>query len=177
MTALPTGIDITGTDIITGADARRNLTEAGWTYSESTGWVAPAATYLKHHNVIINLTPHEVRLISPGSTPGDGWTWPAAEGGVARCSETRVVQPRCSFDPFGDGGMQCSIPVVQRTFGAVEGLPPVDPAKPWRMYIVTQFVADACPEREDLLVPTELVRDSDGVIVGCRAFAWRPARK
>lgn len=132
-------------------------------------------SYQSQHLVIINLTPHSISLIAPGTTPGDGWTWPAAEGGVARCAETRSVLPAGRFDPFGDGGMVGSLPLVQRSFGAVTGLPARDPGRPWLMYIVTQFVADASPDREDLLVPTDLVRDAGGNIIGCRAFAWRPA--
>lgn len=163
---------------ILASDARDRLFASGYSIApDGYTWIPPVgeAEYLRHHNCVTNLTPHGVTLIAPGSTPGDGWTWPAAEGGVARCSEARTEMPSASFDPWADGGMHCAIPIVRRTFGAVTGLPALDPNKSWRMYIVTQFVADACPEREDLLVPTDLVRDPAGNIIGCRAFAWRPA--
>jgi hypothetical protein len=37
-------------------------------------------------------------------------------------------------------------------------------------YIVSSLVAAACPERTDLLVPGNAVRDADGKIIGCKCF-------
>ena len=37
-------------------------------------------------------------------------------------------------------------------------------------YIVSQLVKNALPEREDLLVPAQMVRMADGTIVGCRSL-------
>ena len=37
-------------------------------------------------------------------------------------------------------------------------------------YIVSQLIKSAFPERNDLLVPAEVVRDSSGNIVGCRSL-------
>lgn len=40
-------------------------------------------------------------------------------------------------------------------------------------YIVSRMVANALPNRKDLLVPNELVRDDQGNIIGCRSFEVR----
>lgn len=125
-----------------------------------------------HHISILNYTPHSVTLLRADNSVEMRFD----SVGVARCKE--IVQPLqpLTYDPFGDGGMRCHAPLVRKTFAAVENLPPVDPSTPWRMYIVSQIVADACPDREDLLVPSDVVRDATGQVLGCRAFAWRPAQ-
>lgn len=56
-------------------------------------------------------------------------------------------------------------------FGEVTGLP--EPEEGTR-YIVSSMVFEACPERHDLIVPIDFVRDSEGRIEGCRAFRFRP---
>lgn len=38
-------------------------------------------------------------------------------------------------------------------------------------YIVSKMVAQACPEREDLIFPGTLVRDADDHVVGCIDFS------
>ena len=37
-------------------------------------------------------------------------------------------------------------------------------------FIVSQMVKNACPNRIDFLVPTEMVRDADGRIIGCKSL-------
>ena len=54
---------------------------------------------------------------------------------------------------------------ISRTeFGQPEGLPNEEPDT---FYIVSQLVKSALPNRSDLLVPAEMVRDEKGNIVGC----------
>lgn len=43
-------------------------------------------------------------------------------------------------------------------------------AVPAIYYIVSQLVKSALPDREDLLVPAEVVRDEQGHIIGCRSL-------
>lgn len=63
---------------------------------------------------------------------------------------------------------QLDIPVRDITAGSVSGLPePLDDV----LLIVPRIVAAACPDRPDLVVPYEDVRDHDGRVIGCRAFA------
>lgn len=37
-------------------------------------------------------------------------------------------------------------------------------------YIVSRVVAESFPDRSDLLVPHDFIRDSEGVIIGCTSF-------
>lgn len=37
-------------------------------------------------------------------------------------------------------------------------------------FIVSQMVKNACPDRIDFLVPTEMVRDANGQIIGCKSL-------
>ena len=102
--------------------------------------------------MLINLTPHEVRIIR-----GDGEITLPPSGTIARCNVTRRQV-----------GLVDGIPVNRTAFGAVEGLP--DP-QPDTYYIVSALVAQACPDRHDLLIPDDTVRDDQGRIIGCRALA------
>lgn len=51
--------------------------------------------------------------------------------------------------------------------GPVEGLPPPQEGT---LYIVSVIVAERLPERRDLRVPGDQVRDAQGRIVGCRSL-------
>lgn len=100
---------------------------------------------------IINLTPHEVNLISITTTTIPPTAPPARVSttttftrmlGVARITET--------------------------VFGEVENLPaPQDGV----IYIVSRIVRAACPDRNDLFYPNELVRDENGRIIGCQSLS------
>lgn len=118
---------------------------------------------------IFNYTPHSVNLLRP-----DGSLQERFESvGVARCKEFTRSLPPLYYDPFGDGGMTELVSIVSKSFGEVEGLPAFDPAASWRMYIVSQIVADALPNRDDLLVPSGVLRDARGEVLGCSTFSWR----
>jgi hypothetical protein len=63
---------------------------------------------------------------------------------------------------------QLDIPVREITAGRVLGLPePHDDV----LYVVPRIIAAACPDRRDLVVPFEDIRDHDGRVIGCRALA------
>lgn len=106
---------------------------------------------------IVNLTPHEVKIVDGGNNvvavfPSDG---------VARACQHDV--------PAGEIE---SIPVVKTEFGEVLGLP--EPAE-GIVYIVSRITVEAAQAQgrstDDLLVTSGAVRDSQGRIIGCRAFA------
>ncbi len=101
---------------------------------------------------IINLTPHEITVHDGGSV-----RLIPTSGGIARVTVSREVVAAV------DG-----IPVSRVTLGSVEGLPE---KKPDTYYLVSALVAQACPDREDLLSPGELVRDDNGRVIGCRGFS------
>jgi len=97
---------------------------------------------------LVNLTPHTVNVIN-----GQNY----ASEGVVRVSETETQ--------VGEVG---GIPLFSKVFGKVVGLP--EPTE-GTMFIVSALVKAACPDRKDLLVPTKLVRDEKGNIIGCCGFA------
>lgn len=101
---------------------------------------------------IINLTPHTVNILI-----GDKQINIEPSGTVARCYVER--------DTIGEIN---GIPLTQNRFGQVTGLP--DP-KEDTFYIVSSLVANACKERDDLVIPDETVRDGQGRIIGCRSLA------
>lgn len=102
--------------------------------------------------MLINLTPHEITIIRD-----DGNIALPPSGTIARCTVNRHQV-----------GSVDGIPVNRTVFGAVEGLP--DP-QPDTYYIVSAIVAQACPDRSDLLITDDAVRDDQGRIIGCRALA------
>lgn len=101
---------------------------------------------------IKNLTPHSIVVILSDDiryviTPSDT---------VARCSaETEVI------------GEVNGIPLTRTSYGEVYGLPA---QKENTIYIVSTLVAQACPERDDLFIPNEIVRDTNGKVIGCKSF-------
>ena len=63
------------------------------------------------------------------------------------------------------------IDVHMVTSGPVSGMP--DAAED-TIYIVSQLVANAAPQRRDLVFPLDLIRDDKGRVVGCRGFGQVP---
>lgn len=102
---------------------------------------------------IINLTPHAVSFIN-----ADGATVLTVEasGTVVRVS-ARTVQT----DTLN------GLPVTQTEFGEVQDLPD---QKDGTIYLVSSLVAQRVPDREDVFIPAESVRDSAGKIIGCRSL-------
>lgn len=105
-------------------------------------------------NTIINKTPHPVNIVD-----GNGnvvKTYPKGES-LIRLSVTTI--PAASL-PDGT-------PTSKTVFGDPEGLPEY---KDGTYYIVSQLVKSALPDRKDLLVPAEVVRDEAGTIIGCKSL-------
>lgn len=104
--------------------------------------------------MIINLTPHDVVVIL------DKTVAVPASGQIARCSMTRRQVGSVSVD-----GM--IVPVNKVVYGDVD-LP--DP-QAGVFYIVSAMVAQAAPDRPDLLIVDDTVRNDAGQVIGCKAFA------
>lgn len=67
------------------------------------------------------------------------------------------------FDRFTNGGVR----FTATEFSEPEGLPePVEGT----YLIVSQLVKTALPNRKDLVVPAEVIRDTNNNIVGCRSL-------
>ena len=108
---------------------------------------------------IVNLTPHTISLMPAGPT-GPVVTIPPS-GRVARCATSRVQVDTVTVDGI-------SVPVNQTRFGEVDNLPEPQPDT---IYIVSALTAQAVPERSDVFVVDDAVRDDQGRIIGARALA------
>ena len=108
---------------------------------------------------IVNLTPHALNLM-PEGPDGPTVTIPPS-GIVARCATSRVQVGTVTVDSI-------AIPVNRTQFGAVTGLP--DP-QPDTIYIVSAVVAQAVPDRSDVFIVDDAVRDEQGRIIGACALA------
>lgn len=106
--------------------------------------------------MIRNLTPHAVTLLD-------------ATGQVVRQFEPELPLPRVAVRSI-DAESIDGLPTVRQQYGEVQNLPAEEAGT---FLIVSALVQKACPERQDLLIPALPVRDADGRIIGCRAFARR----
>lgn len=102
---------------------------------------------------IVNCTPHAVTIVD-------------AEGKVLRAIESNGKPIRLKSETVRDGEVD-GIPLSRTVFGEPENLP--EPEK-GTFYIVSQIVKNACPERKDLVVPAEVLRDEKGIILGCQSL-------
>ena len=78
-----------------------------------------------------------------------------ASGIVARLATETV--PAGEFD---------GVPLTRTEFGEPEGLPEYEEGT---ILITSQIMKNAFPDRDDVVVPAEVVRE-DGVILGCRSL-------
>ena len=137
------------------------------------------AALMESHMKLINLTPHAVTLLAEGFAVFDGKAkcyrqpdgvepfvlaeFPSA--GVARCAVEESLLGEQDVD-----GFDFTVPFVGVSFGELEGLPAPTGGP---VYIVSALVANAARAqgRHDVVVPAHMVRDADGKILGCLAFA------
>ena len=129
----------------------------GYTAADDTSayvadFVSLLAPIVGQFSRVVNCTPHPVTIVENGVVVR---TIPSS-GEVARLS--------VSTEP---AGVVLGIPITRTVFGEPVGLP--EP-KLGTCYIVSQLVKNALPERDDLVVPAEVVRDAAGNIVGCRSL-------
>ena len=108
---------------------------------------------------IVNLTPHALNLM-PEGPDGPTVTIPPS-GLVARCAVDRVQVDTVTVDGV-------AVPVNQTRFGEVSDLP--DP-QPDTIFVVSALVAQAVPDRQDVFIVDDAVRDEQGRIIGARALA------
>ena len=102
---------------------------------------------------IVNATPHTVNLLKE-------------DGSVSRDFEPEVsIRVASDTTPVGQ---LAGINYTGTEYGDPVGLPP---EREDTYYIVSKMVKDACPERRDLLVPSEQVRDDKGRIIGCKSLS------
>ena len=122
---------------------------------------------------IINLTPHKVRLMDKD---GNVLVVFPSEGTV-RLEERRqkiktiqysfIEQPIDMTEHEDPIHKKINIDIYKKTFGG-SNLPQ---RQKGTYYIVSLPVAQAFPERDDFLVPDQLVRDEEGQVIGARSFS------
>ena len=102
---------------------------------------------------IVNLTPHAINIVN-----NDGSVVKTIEpsGELARLSTSTKVTGNCD-----------NIPLTETIYGEIRGLP--DPT-PDTIFIVSSLIAQRVPERHDVFIPNESVRDEKGRIIGCRSL-------
>lgn len=108
---------------------------------------------------IVNLTPHTIDYLDPL------YACSIPSSGVARATQTmQEDQPII--------GMGNVFRTVRMTYGETTDLPDPDGET---FYIVSAITAEAARRggrtTDDLLLTADLVRDDQGRVVGCRAFA------
>ncbi len=105
--------------------------------------------------VLVNLTPHDVLVID-----GEKIIQIEKSGEIARVSSSSEKV-----------GTAAGLPLFATKFGEVANLP--EPKK-GNLYIVSALVRAALPHRKDLLSPSQLVRNSEGAVIGCQGFDVNP---
>lgn len=103
--------------------------------------------------IIKNGTPHAVKVVDK-------------DGVLIREILPEEITPRCSttLEVVGD---VAGIPISRTAYGKVEDLPDPEEGVFW---IVSALVRTQLPERKDLLSPGQLVRDSEGKVIGCKSL-------
>lgn len=139
-----------------GAAASIPLTDAGWPAADADllAWARAKVGIDRPQGVLANFTPHRVDVIRP-------------DGSVLSIDPAPCGPARVEARPEPTGICVAGIPVMRTTYGEVRGLPAPQEGQ-W--LIVSLLVLAACPERDDLLAPGELVRHPDGTVSGCRGL-------
>jgi hypothetical protein len=103
---------------------------------------------------VINKTPHPIHIVD-------------SSGQIIRTYERSETQIRLSVKTLPTEPLFDGTPTTITQFGEPEGLPEFQPDT---FYIVSQLVKSALPNRTDLFVPAEVVRDGSGNIIGCKSL-------
>ena len=112
--------------------------------------------------MIKNFTPHQVNIIDNNNKCLA--EFPSL--GTIRVKSTQTLIGHATYEDQGD--IQ-GIPVFDSSFEDItDKLPPVEDDT---VYVVSRIVKNACPERNDFVVPNDVVRNQDGQIIGCQSFS------
>lgn len=107
--------------------------------------------------MIRNLTPHPVTILGE-------------DGGAVLTLQPEGIIPRVREKHVADGEVtvgDVTVPIARIHYADVEDLPA---QKHGVHLVVSLLVAQAAPDRPDLLVPIGQVRDEQGRIIGCRGL-------
>ena len=100
---------------------------------------------------IVNLTPHEITFVRESGNIAI-----PPSGDLARVSQKTEITGEIE-----------GIPTTKTVYSEVEGLPK---PKEDTIFIVSSLVASRVPERLDVFIPNESVRDEQGRIIGCKSL-------
>jgi len=121
---------------------------------------------------LINLTPHDITILAylpDGAGLGHDDILRIACGKkyreITRIPSSGVARLKTEIERVGH--VQ-GVPLTRTTFGEPECLP--EPQE-GRYYNVSAVVKYNCPDRDDLVVPAEVVRNGSGQIIGCCALS------
>jgi len=103
---------------------------------------------------ILNLTPHPITICD-------------AAGNILKVIPPSGQIARLSAKTVRTGETVDDVPLSKTVFGEPDGLPEPENGT---LYIVSQLIKSALPQRTDLVVPAEVVRDDKGNIVGCQSL-------
>lgn len=116
-------------------------------------------------SLIINKTPHTVYLLNEDNSIKFAW---CPEGEPIRLSqETKRMGELVHNKLIDEDEVFIDVPLTFTKFGSTNLPEERDDV----YYIVSGLVRNAFPERQDLLIPNEIVRDEEGHILGCRSFS------
>jgi hypothetical protein len=122
--------------------------------------------------MVINCTPHDVVIYSSADCYMYNGSLYLREGDEEYPEPLRVYpaakEPARVTFAQDHAGMVDGILIYRWFTEEIVNLP--EP-KPDTCYIVSKILAQACPEREDLIFPGTVVRDADGHVVGCIDFS------
>lgn len=92
--------------------------------------------------------------------------WLEPDGLLLLTAWARAKQTRFAVGSVEAGG--AVLPVMHTTYGEVEGLPEPEAGT---IYVVSALTAQAVPERVDVYITDDAVRDDAGRVIGCRGLA------
>lgn len=117
---------------------------------------------------LINCTPHAIHIFPDDEWQHQLWIEGVKQPGAPLTIEPSGTVPRVEEvmepDPLGD---LIGIEARRVTYGRVADLPDEQGGV---IYIVSRIIAQAVPDRRDLVFPVDFVRDEAGRILGSRAL-------
>ena len=127
---------------------------------------------------IKNATPHTINvykkadIIEAGRPGSNQFSFPEGELPtpklVLESEYTPATAPRVTVGHVPTGEMVCGIELYTANFGEAYNLPLQEEGVLW---VVSALVKSACPQRTDLVTILGAVKDHEGKVCGCTAFA------